>query len=216
MQSRSSKTTPRESAALRASRNRRENLLRFVRKHYGSKSNESLSEFKKDLKNKLLADPKLARESNANRAAISRALSSRTAQSLSYEKAGLLEKLFKMEPEYLSREREKKAPAYVLLQCRANTAEKLATQIFKAPLVDEVAVIIGDSDLFVRLFGTQEDIKLFLLNELFDIAAGVAQTIPDLLPGTPIIDRTKTYLSFDHCYFLRHHPKNNSEFSDSE
>lgn len=216
MPARAQSTIPRDSAALRASRNRRENLLRYVRKHYGSKNNESLTEFKKDLKKRLLADPKLSREADANRAAISRALSPRTAQPLSYEKAGLVEKLFKMEPEFLSREREKKAPAYVLLQCRANTAEKLATQIFKAPLVDEVAVIIGDADLFVRLYGTQEDIKLFLLNELFDIAAKVAQGIPDLSCGTPIIDRTKTYLSFDLCYFMRHHPKNNSEFTDSE
>ena len=216
MSPKSPSSTQRDSAALRASRNRRENLLRYVRKHYGSKNNSSLNEFKKDLKAKLMAEPKLAREASANRAAISRTLSPKTAQPLSYEKAGLVEMLFNMEPEYLSRERERKAPAYVLLQCRANTAERLAAQIFRVSLVDEVAVTIGDADLFLRLFGTQDDIKQFLLEELFDIAAKVARETPNLPPGTPIIDRTKTYQSFDRCYFLRHHPKNNSEFTDSE
>lgn len=209
-------TATRESAANRASRNRRDNLLRFVRQTYGSDEKKARAEFRDDLKEKLMALSGLRREADANRASISKTLSRKTALPLSAEKAALIETLFGLEPEYLSRERAKKAPAYVLLQCKAHTAEKLCAQIAKVSIVDEVAVIIGDSDLFVRLYGTRREIKSFLLEEIFNIAQKVAKTVPSLEAGTTIIDRTKTYISFEDSYFLRYHPKRNSDFHENK
>lgn len=209
-------TAKRESAANRASRNRRENLLRFVRQSYGSDERTARADFRTELKDKLMTVPGLRREADANRASISKTLSKKTALPLSAEKASLIETLFGLEPEYLSRERAKKAPVYVLLQCKAHTAEKLCAHIAKVDIVDEVAVIIGDSDLFVRLYGTREQIKLFLLEDIFNIAQKVAKTEPSIESGTAIIDRTKTYMSFEDSYFLRYHPKRNSDFHENK
>lgn len=209
-------TAKRESAANRASRNRRDNLLRFVRQSYGSDEKSARSAFRDALKDKLMSIPSLQREANANRASISKTLSKKTALPLSAEKAALIETLFGLEPEYLSRERAKKAPAYVLLQCKAHTAERLCTQIAKFPIVDEVAVIIGDSDLFIRLYGTRDEIKHFLLDEIFTIAQRVAKSTPGVDSGSSIIDRTKTYISFEDSYFLRYHPKKNSDFHEKK
>lgn len=209
-------TAKKESAANRASRNRRENLLRFVRQSYGSDEKRARADFRNALKEKLMTLPGLRREADANRASISKTLSKKTALPLSAEKAALIETLFDLEPEYLSRERAKKAPAYILLQCKAHTAEKLCAQIAKVPIVDEVAVIIGDSDLFIRVYGTRDEIKLFLLEEIFSLAQKVAKTVSSLEPGATIIDRTKTYISFEDSYFLRYHPKRNSDFHENK
>lgn len=209
-------TANRESAANKASRNRRDNLLRFVRQTYGNDERTARAAFRNALKEKLTTAAGLRREADANRASISKTLSKKTALPLSAEKAALIETLFGLEPEYLSRERAKKAPAYVLLHCRAHTAEKLCAQIAKVGIVDEVAVIIGDADLFVRLYGTHDEIKHFLLDELFNIALRVAKTEPTLESGTSIIDRTKTYTSFENSYFLRYHPKRNSDFHENK
>lgn len=209
-------TATRESAANRASRNRRENLLRFVRQSYGSDEKSARADFRSELKEKLMSVPALRREAATNRASISKSLSQKTALPLSAEKAALIETLFSLEPEYLSRERAKKAPVYVLLQCKAHTAEKLCAHIAKVDIVDEVAVIIGDSDLFVRLYGTREEIKFFLLEDIFDIARKVAKAEPTIASGSEIIDRTKTYMSFEDSYFLRYHPKRNSDFHENK
>ena len=133
--------------------------------------------------------------------------------------ATMVEILFSLPEGYLSRTPEKKMPAYVMLQCMGQTALALMTRIKYHPIVDEVALLVGDADLYIRIFGTNEELQNFLLVDLYEVAdevAGQPGNSDGNSPGSSIIYSTKTYTSFENTYYLRYHPAKHTEFKLSK
>lgn len=129
--------------------------------------------------------------------------------------ATMIELLFDMPEGHLSRLPEKKMPAYVLLQCMGQTALALMTQIRAHPIVDEVALLVGDADLYIRIFGTNEQLQQFLLVDLYRVADRVASQSGEAgvsMSMDSIIRSTKTYTSFQDTYYLKYHPSRHPDY----
>ncbi len=118
-------------------------------------------------------------------------------QNFTGDMAAELEVSLNIETGFFSQESPPKSPAYILIQCDGNSVQKLFDQIRNIDIVDEVAIIVGDADLFVRLFGTQEQFKEFLTKTIYSWDCD--------------IHRTNTHFSFEDSYFQRPIPKKASK-----
>jgi len=129
--------------------------------------------------------------------------------------ATMIELLFDLPEGHLSMMPEKRMPAYVMLQCMGQTALALMTQIQDHPIVDEVALLVGDADLYIRIFGTNDQLQQFLLVDLYraaDLVASQSTTSDMQIAMGSIIRSTKTYTSFQDTYHLRYHPSRHPDF----
>lgn len=64
-----------------------------------------------------------------------------------------------------------KEVAYVFVTCSPKDSQLLVEQLKEekseiAQIIDEISTVTGDADIFIRLYGTREQIKTFLINEL--------------------------------------------------
>ena len=109
-----------------------------------------------------------------------------------------------MQPGDLSRPMQAKAPIYVLISCAGGTINRLFKSLCKQLIVDEVAIIAGNSDLFVRLYGTSLQIKYFLIELLYT------------LDGAEGVTRTTTHFSFENSYWLRYPIQKHPQFSSNK
>jgi len=101
--------------------------------------------------------------------------------------ATMIEVLFNMPEGYLSKVPEKKMPAYVMLQCMGQTALALMTHIKTHPIVDEVALLVGDAVL-VRVDSGKGSLRATVSSAVISAkvpAAGVAESVAVLAISTP-------------------------------
>lgn len=67
----------------------------------------------------------------------------------------------------------RKVTAYVLVNCRGKDAQKLYDAITENPdewpVVDEIGLVTGNSDLFVRIHGSEDQITTMLTDALYNV-----------------------------------------------
>lgn len=112
--------------------------------------------------------------------------------------AGRVEAALELQHGSLVIKREKKSPAYVLLRCTGPAAYSLLEQLKGHHLVDEVAVVVGNADLFIRVYGTQRQVQIFLTKTLHEMSGGIHEST--------------TYFSFDECAWQKFLPSENRHF----
>lgn len=191
-------------------------LLRFgvsLEENICIRAFDDLNEVLADLKQKPEFTPGIRDKEVAERIRNIVALSvNKSERPLAQNYATMVELLFELSEGYLSRAPVKKMPAFVLLQCKGNTATALMAEIKKHPIVDEVALITGDADLYIRIFGTNKDIQSFLLKDLYKTAEMTASILDKSISPDSIIYSTKTYTSFDDSYFQKYPTSRHPDF----
>lgn len=79
----------------------------------------------------------------------------------------LVEKAFNLKKDVLSQPSKIKKPVYILVNVRSN---KAIMEGFKrlqiCRIVDEISLIRGNAEIFIRAYGTDDEIDNFLLNDM--------------------------------------------------
>ncbi len=133
------------------------NLNHFIRDVY----NGQKSIFKNELEKKLVVELGFP-ESRVS--AIMQACNGH--RKLTKEMQKEIENAFNLKKEILNKQATLKKPNYILISVTGNLAENLLEDLKGLEIVDEISVIRGDADLFVRVYGTEEEIDNFLLEDL--------------------------------------------------
>ena len=176
---------------------RRQNLYEYIHSNYGKLRNGDLNTapFHHDLRNELekISDDRFE-------TIRSRLYKVYEGGSLSAETADVIERALKLQKESLSGPIQPKAPAYVLITCNNQFADELYQELKECYIVDEAAQVAGgDADIFIRIFGTPQEIKHFLFTKLVS-----------LIPDKDVRIKTKTLFSFEQInwqrYPTREHP----------
>ena len=119
--------------------------------------------------------------------------------------ASVIERAFKLPEGCLSERPQKKEVAYVFVECMPKHVGKLYEILIKGDydVVDEVSILAGQADIFLRLYGSRNRIKNFLMHSLSQIEEAPIQ-------------RTTTHLSFAEDVWERHRIATHQDRKPSE
>ncbi len=79
----------------------------------------------------------------------------------------LVEKAFDLPKGILTKIRPARKPAYIFVSCQGKTCDLLYRRLKKHELVDEVSILFGDIDLFIRIYGSIDEIQEFITTDLY-------------------------------------------------
>lgn len=183
---------------------RLDNLKHFIRSRY-KKSRTRFAEFKKEYYAALQSicdhnedeiDTKITQASRAY-----------------YEEINIsdtiredIEKAFKLTKGSLDRKRPEKIPAFILIECDGFSSQKVFDFLKGYKLVDEVAMVAGDADVFVRVYGSHREIKDLLMNDLYN------NDVYRVDKDTIRVHRTKTYFSYVDAHWQRYPPSGHKDY----
>ena len=179
------------------------NLYKLVNYLYSGDTRKFLREYKKILRSKKA--PLTTDEAISKTKGLSTKIRGSNGRMLRLQDAVDIISTLNLPEDCLLLPEGKKEVAYVFVECVPQNASKLFESL-KEPkldnkLIDECSLLAGDSDLFLRLYGTREEIRIFI----FDVL-GVSDEI--------IIQRTKTHFSFTDDIWQRY-PTKSHEMRES-
>jgi len=103
----------------------------------------------------------------------------------------IVEKAFNLPVGILSKVRSKRSHAYIFISCTGKSANLIYSEIQSNEIVDEVSVLFGDIDVFIKVYATLKDLQKLITEDIFNID-GV------------IIHSTKTYFSLDEKCWMKY------------
>lgn len=112
----------------------------------------------------------------------------------------IVEKAFSLPKNILSQNRSKRSLAYIFISCTGQSANLLFSKIQENKIVDEISLLFGDIDVFIKVYGTSEEIQKLITEDLYKIE-GLE------------INNTKTYFTLSGKSWVKHpvssHPNYN-------
>jgi len=111
----------------------------------------------------------------------------------------IVEKIFDLPRGVLSDIRSERFPAYIFLSCTGVSANLIFSEVQKYEIVDEVVVLFGDIDVFVKVYASKEEIQNFITKDLYNIE-GLN------------ISSTNTYTSLEGKVWMRYSIQNHPDY----
>lgn len=172
-----------------------DNLKQFIKDRYNENSRSFYHDFKINLIKKLnFSEEQVESKKKLLRQAIGKYKNKTFSKSLQET----VEKAFDLPKEILSQMRPRRSPAYIFISCTGESANIIFSEVKKNKIVDEISILFGDIDVFIKIYGTLEEVQMFITESIFKIK-GIS------------INNTKTYFSFREKnwmkYSVRNHPK---------
>lgn len=81
----------------------------------------------------------------------------------------LIEGVFYLPDGILTRVRPKRISGYIFVSCPGNAANILYNQLQNNEIVDEASILFGDVDLFIKVYGTPDQIQKFVTEDLYEV-----------------------------------------------
>lgn len=143
-----------------------DNLKQFITDVYKNKS----TKFYKDFRHNLVEKMKYSEDqAEAKSKQLRQAMGKYKNKTFSATLQTVVEKAFSLPKNILSKTRPQRLPAYIFLACPGNSARILFKELQKREIVDEISVLFGDVDVFVRAYGTIEEIQKLVTIDLYEI-----------------------------------------------
>ncbi len=111
----------------------------------------------------------------------------------------LVEESFNLPAGILTKIRPTRIPGYIFVSCPGNTANILYSQLQANEIVDEVSILFGDVDLFIKVYGTADQIQKLITCDLYEIES-------------IIINCTRTYFSLGGKSWLKYPAKKHPDY----
>lgn len=112
----------------------------------------------------------------------------------------IVEECYDLPKNILTQVRPRRSPAYIFLSCTGESVSPIFSKIKSHEIVDEISVLFGDIDVFIKVFATKKQVQKFITEDIFNIE-GVT------------INRTKTYFSLEDKVWLRYSPGEHPAYS---
>lgn len=138
------------------------NLKQFVKDVHGDEFKNFNKAFKKRLAEKYrFTEDQIETKSSQIRQAFN------GQRNFTAKQQALVEKTLSLPKGVFTKIRPGRKPAYIFVSCLGNTSGLLYEHLKGHQLVDEVSILFGDIDLFVRVYGSLEEIQNFINNDLY-------------------------------------------------
>ena len=138
------------------------NLRQFVKDVYQGEFKEFNNVFKQHLKNKYkFTEDQIETKSSQIRQAFN------GQRNFTEKQQKFVEKAFSLPTNVFTRIRPCRKTAYIFVSCMGNSSELLYSYLKEHELVDEVSILFGDIDLFVRVYGSLEEIQNFINQDIY-------------------------------------------------
>lgn len=112
-------------------------------------------------------------------------------KSFSQALQNVVEVAFSLQDGVLSRPRIERVHAYIFVACIGSSADLIYSKIQENEIVDEVTILFGDIDIFIKVYATLREIKKLITEDIFSIKGAT-------------INSTKTYFSFNEQVWMKH------------
>lgn len=176
---------------------RRDNLKQYIRDVY----KDSEKAFYCDFRKKLMGDLKYTEElSDTKIRQLKGALKKYKGRSFTKNLQDIVERTLKLSPNILAQVRRKRSPIYILISCTGESANLIFSSIKSNEIVDEVAILFGDVDIFMKVYATPEEVQKLITEDLFSI-------------DNISISKTKTYFPLTGKSWMKHQVGKHPDYS---
>lgn len=102
-----------------------------------------------------------------------------------------MKKKFDLPENILSQVRPKRSQAYIFISCTGKSANLLFSKMQGNKIVDEISILFGDIDVFIKVYGSAAEVQKLITEDLYQIEGLV-------------INNTKTYFTLDTKSWVKH------------
>ncbi len=173
-----------------------DNLKQFIKDHYQNSNRSFYKEFRKNLKYRMQYTEI---QIDTKQKMLQQAMGKYKNKTFSKSLQRLVECAFELPKEILSRIRPERSPAYIFLSCSGKSANILFEELKNNPIIDEVSVLFGDVDVYIKVYGTSEEVQELITIDLYNIDGLV-------------INNTRTYFTLNKRSWVRYSASSHPDY----